>query len=69
MKNDDDRIGHGQIIVGTLVTTLIFLAEVSILDRTIILRMAFVSVGVGVFVFLFSEFINSYSYHQIDEVD
>lgn len=69
VKNDDDRVGHGPIIVGSLLSTLIFVAGVFIIEGAISLRMGLVSVGVGVFLFLFIEFINLYRYHQTDDVD
>ena len=68
-NDDDDRVGHGPIIVGSLLSTLIFVAGVFIIDGAISLRMGLVSVGVGVFLFLFSELINLCRHHQTDDVD
>ncbi|WP_259705370.1 hypothetical protein [Weissella paramesenteroides] len=62
-NDDDDRIGHLPIIISTIILTGLFAAIMFLIDGSISANMGLVILIVGVFLFVFSEFINFYREH------
>ena len=59
-NDDDDRIGHLPIIISTIILTGLFAVIMFLIDGSISASMGLVILIVGIFLFLFSEFINFY---------
>lgn len=59
-NDDDDRIGHLPIIISTIILTGLFAVITFLIDGSISASMGLVILIVGIFLFLFSEFINFY---------
>ena len=59
-NDDDDRIGHLPIIISTIILTGLFAVIIFLIDGSISASMGLVILIVGIFLFLFSEFINFY---------
>lgn len=62
-NDDDDRIGHLPIIISTIILTGLFAAIMFLIDGSISANMGLVILIVGIFLFVFSEFINFYREH------
>lgn len=62
-NDDDDRIGHLPIIISTIILTGLFAAIMFLIDGSISTNMGLVILIVGVFLFVFSEFIDFYREH------
>lgn len=59
-NDDDDKIGHLPIIISTIVLTGLFAGIMFLIDGSISANMGLVILIVGIFLFVFSEFINFY---------
>lgn len=59
-NDDDDRIGHLPIIISTIILTGLFAVIMFLIDGSISASMGLVILIAGIFLFLFSEFINFY---------
>ena len=59
-NDDDDRIGHLPIIISTIILTGLFAVIMFLIDGSISASMGLVILIVGIFLCLFSEFINFY---------
>lgn len=59
-NDDDDRIGHLPIIISTIILIGLFAAIMFLIDGSISTNMGLVILIVGVFLFVFSEFIDFY---------
>lgn len=61
VKNDDeDRIAHLPIVIGSIILTILFVGAVFLIDGTVSVSTGLLILIVGVFLFVLSEFINFY---------
>ncbi|SCB74120.1 hypothetical protein [Weissella bombi] len=57
-NDDDDKVGHLPIIISTIILTGIFAGAMFLIDGSISANTGLVILIVGIFLFVFSEFIN-----------